>query len=141
MNRERKVSLVAKLLRMTDGGALRWKLDQPSDRTSVDEEVWSAGYSSQIENLKFFIIQCSYGGWRKLAPGTDFGGAMTRKVWYTRTILHVEDPDTHHIMDTLVDIEDLPILTRLYEAVRNSVTGVDERIDNFLQLEATHADR
>jgi len=146
--KEKKIRFVGKLLKLTRSGELIWTHVNGTEYDEVNDTIFYDRFSSSAGGMNFVIYQKV----RKLSPhrlatasykehDVAFGNLRSRR----RTILEVfEVSDVSEIdkdvaSETIVDIDDMPIVCDLYEAIKNIVPSVRTKMDAFLAEDVTHA--
>ena len=128
---ENAIRLVNRLLLLTVEGRLVWVKERVRGelRLNVPGRLSSAVYSAQWQDMTFVLYRVV----TKQIIG--FNCPDPEVLSDLEVVLEVRDADG----DSIQEIQNELIVTRLFEAVRSAVSGLKQRVAELMKEDVTHA--
>lgn len=138
--KEKQIRLIGKLWKMTQAGDLDWSFIRPPRRLLDEGKIVSQTFESSAGGMTFKVFQVELLPKGSARIGDFFSGKNHLSSLFTILEYREEEAPLEQY-DTIVSAGDIPLLTSLYEAARQSSTQIDKKIDAFLKSEDVHAER
>ena len=148
LEKERQIRLVGKLFKLTNAGELVWEAAHDHGLTD-DNLIHAETYKAKYGELEFEIwptrsmrepVDSDTGPIAFIGRNFDPWTGRKKKRWLTVTQLQVKSLRDGGV-ETIYDIEDMPLMRMLYYAAKKSVTSIDADIEAFIGQEERHAER